>query len=101
MFECPAQLVRTRRSFNATANAIQASNHIVNLLTSHQLADALQVSITPTQKEYLLDDVVLIGSHIYQLRTGAVSLILYMFCLHICSKRIFFITLQYMPQSYE
>ena len=58
-------------------------NHVVNFLTSHQLADALQISITSSQEEHLLDDVVLIGCHVNQLRTRPVSLILYMFRLHI------------------
>ncbi len=57
-------------------------NHVVNLLTSHQLADALQISITSPQEEHLLDDVVLIGCHVNQLRTSPMSLILYMFRFH-------------------
>jgi hypothetical protein len=81
--ECATQLVRTRGTLDATADAIQSSNHIVNFLTCYQLADALQVTIAPAQKEYLLDNVMLIGCHVNQLRTSAVSLILYMFCSHI------------------
>jgi hypothetical protein len=30
----------------------------------------------------LLDDVVLVGRHVYHARTGAVSLVLNVFCLH-------------------
>ena len=82
MFECTTQLVRTRCILDTTANAIQTTNHIVNLLPSHQLTDTLQVSIAATQEKYLLDNVVLIGCHINHLRTSAVSLILYMFRFH-------------------
>ena len=58
-------------------------NHIVNLLTSHQLTNALQISIASAQEKHLLDHVVLIGCHINHLRTSAVSLILYMFRFHL------------------
>jgi hypothetical protein len=53
------------------------------MLPSHQLADALQVTITATQEEYLLDNVVLVCCDVNQLRARSVRLILYMFCLHI------------------
>jgi hypothetical protein len=40
---------------------------IVNLLSSHQLADTLQIAITTTQEKYLLDNIVLIGSNVDKL----------------------------------
>ena len=67
MFKCPTELIRAGGSLRSTSDAVQSGNHVVNLLTPHQLADALQITITPTQEEHLLDDVVFIGRHIYQL----------------------------------
>jgi hypothetical protein len=64
------------------------------MLPSHQLADALQVAITTTQEEYLLDNVVLVCCDVNQLRARSVRLILYMFCLHLSSFKI-------LVQSYE
>ena len=83
LLERPTELIGARRRLRSTTDAIQAFHHVIYFLTSHQLADALQITVTATQEEYLLDDVMLVGCYIYKLRTRAVRLILYMFCLHI------------------
>ena len=83
LLQCSAQLIRTRGALYTTADAVQAWYHVVNVLASHQLADALQVAITASQEEYLLDNIVLVCCDVNQLRARAVRLILYMFCLHI------------------
>ena len=64
------------------ADAVDLGDYIIDLLTAYQLADALEVAIAAAQEEYLLDHVVLIGSHVNQFRAGAVSLVLDMFRLH-------------------
>ena len=83
MFERTTKLIGTRGALYTTADAVQTWYHVVNVLASHQLADALQVAIAATQEEYLLDDIVLVCCDVNQLRARAVRLILYMFCLHI------------------
>lgn len=86
LFQGAAELVGTGGAFRATANAVQAEDDVVNLLASHQLADALQVAVAATKEEYLLDDVVLVGSHVNQLRTRAVRLVLYVLRFHVLSQ---------------
>ena len=76
------ELVGTRGALLTTADAIDAGDDIVDLLTTNQLADALQVAMTATQEEDLLDDVVLVGSHVDEFRTGAFCLVLYVLCFH-------------------
>ena len=77
------ELVRTRSALRAAADAVESFDHIVDLLSAHQLAHPLQIAVTAPQEEHLLDYIILIGSHIDHLRARAVSLILYMFCFHI------------------
>ena len=77
-----AKLVRTGSVLDATADAVEFLDDIVDVLAANKLADALQITVASTQKENLLDDVVFVGSHINELRARANRLILYMFCLH-------------------
>ena len=67
LFECAAQLVWAGSSFDATADAVELVDNVVNLLASHQLADALKVAIATAKEEHLLNDVVFIGCHVNQL----------------------------------
>lgn len=67
--------------FVAAADAVQLVNYIVNFLPLHQPADALQVTATASKKRNLLDAIFIVSCYIYQHRTGALCLILYM--LHI------------------
>ena len=64
LFQCTTQLIRTRSSFRSTADAIKTSDNIVNLLTTNQFANALKIAVTTTNKEYLLDYIILIGRHV-------------------------------------
>ena len=80
--QCPAQLVGARCAFCTATYAVEALDDIVNMLPTHQRADALQVSVAASKKEHLLDDVVLISSHVDELRAGAPRFILYMLCTH-------------------
>ena len=84
MLQSSAELIGARRVLRTAADTIEAADDVVDMLATYQHTNALQVAVTPTQEKYLLNDVVLVGRHVYQLRTGAASLILYMFCLHIC-----------------
>ena len=63
----PAELVWTRGTLRPATDTIQAPYHVVDFLPSHQLGDALQITITSTQEEHLLDDIMLIGRHINKL----------------------------------
>lgn len=82
LLQSSAELIGARRVLGTAADTIEAADDVVDMLATYQHTDALQVAVTPTQEEYLLDDVVLVGRHVYHTRTGAVSLILNVFCLH-------------------
>jgi len=95
LLQCSAQLVGTGGALGTTADAVQAGDDIVYTLASHQLTDALQVAIASTQKEHLLDDIVLVGCYVNELRARSVRLVLYMFCLHITLRLLILL------QNYE
>ena len=80
--QCSAELVGTRGALVSTTDAVDAGDDIVDLLTTHQLADALEVAVTAAQEEDLLDDIVLIGSYVDEFRTGAFCFVLNVFCFH-------------------
>ena len=83
MLQSSAELIGARRVLGTAADTIKATDDVVDMLAAHQHTDALQVAVTSTQEEHLLDDVVLVGRHVYHTRTGAVSLVLNVFCLHL------------------
>ena len=81
---------------DAAADAVQFVDDVVDVLSAHQLADALEVAVASAEEENLLDDVVLVGSHVDQFRACAVGLVLYVLCLHganlvyfTCSSKFF------------
>ena len=82
MLQGAAELVGAGGAFHATADTVEFFDDIVNVLAAHQLTDTLQVAVAATKEEYLLDDVVFVGSHVDHLRAGAVSLVLDMLRLH-------------------
>ncbi len=67
LLECPAELVGTGGALAATAYAVEARDDVIDMLSAHQLADALQVATASAQEEDLLDDVVLVGRHVNEL----------------------------------
>jgi hypothetical protein len=73
-------LVRATGTLHATTDAIKALDDIVDVLPTHQLADALKIAVAAAKEEYLLNDVVLVGSHVNELGARALRLILYMLC---------------------
>ena len=75
MFQRTTELIGARGAAHTAMDAIELADDIVDVLTGHQLADALQVAITASYEEDLLDNVVLIGRHIYQLRTSALCFV--------------------------
>ena len=95
LLQCSAQLVGTGGALGTTADAVQAGDDIVYTLASHQLTDALQVAIASTQEEHLLDDIVLVGCYVNELRARSVRLVLYMFCFHITLRLLILL------QNYE
>ena len=66
LLERTAELVGTGCGFIATTDAVEAGDDIVDLLTTHQFADALQVAMTATKEKDLLDDIVLVGTDVNQ-----------------------------------
>jgi hypothetical protein len=60
-------LVGARSPLSAATNPVEAIDDVVNLLTCYQSADALQVAVAATDEIYLLDDIIVIYSHIYEL----------------------------------
>lgn len=67
LLQCPAELVGTGGGLAATAYAVEARDDVVDVLSAHQLADALKVATASAEEEDLLDDVVLVGRHVYEL----------------------------------
>ena len=81
--EGTTELVGAGGALGAAADAVELTDHIVDALATDQLADALQIAIAAAQKKHLLDDVVLIGCHVDQLRACTDGFVLNMLCLHI------------------
>ena len=82
LFQSTAQLVGTRRILRAASDAVNFADDIVDVLPAHQLTDTLQVAIATTEKEDLLDDVILVCRNVNELRASSLRFVLYMFCLH-------------------
>jgi len=82
LLQGPAELVWAGGVLGTAAHAVKPLDDVVNLLSAHQLTDALQIAVAASEEENLLDDVVLVSSHVDQFRAGAVGFVLYMFCLH-------------------
>jgi hypothetical protein len=59
-------LVGTGRVLCTAAYAVNLADDIVDVLSAHQLAYALKVSVAAPKEEYLLNDVVLVGRHVYE-----------------------------------
>ena len=56
--------------------------YIIDVLSTHEQRDALQVAVASTKEEHLLDDVVFVTGHVDELRAGACGLILDVLCCH-------------------
>ena len=82
MLECLTQLIRARGELGTATDSADTRDDIVDLLSANQLAYSLQVAIATAKEEHLLDYIVLISSNVDELRTGALSLILYVLSLH-------------------
>jgi len=59
-----AQLIRARGNLIAASDAFQLVDNVVDFLSLHQSADALEVSVATAEERHILDDVVIIGSHV-------------------------------------
>lgn len=82
MLEGAAELVRAGGRLRATADAVELSDDIINMLATNEAADALQIAVASTQEKHLLDDVILVGSDINQLRASPLRLVLYVLGFH-------------------
>ena len=82
LFQRATELVGTGRALGTAADAVELADDIIDVLSAHQLADALQIAVAATQEEHLLDDVVLIDGDVNQFRARALCLVLYMFRIH-------------------
>ena len=76
LFQSAAELVGARGGLPATADAVEFADDIVNLLTHHQGADALQVAVAALDEIHLLDDIIIVSRHVNQLRASTLRLIL-------------------------
>jgi hypothetical protein len=59
-------LVGAGGALGTAADAVDLGDYIVDLLTAYQLADALEVAIAASKEEHLLNNIVLVGSHVNQ-----------------------------------
>jgi len=91
LLEGTAELVGTRGALGAASDAIELMDDIVDALTCDQLADTLKVAVAPSEEKHLLDDIILVGSHINQFRACARRFVLYMLCLHTLFISLLFI----------
>ena len=57
-------------------------NDVIDALSAHQLADALQVAVAASEEEHLLDDVVLVAGYVDELRAGTGGFVLNVSCSH-------------------
>ena len=81
-----AKLIRTTGTFRTTTDAVEFAYHIVDMLSSDQQTDTLQVAVATAKEENLLDDVMFIGCHVDHLRAGALSHVLYMLRCHLTQQ---------------
>lgn len=79
LFQCVAELVGAGGGFVAAADAAQFGDYVVDSLACDEAADALQVAVAATEERDLLDDVVVVGRHVDEHRTGALGGVLYVF----------------------
>lgn len=63
-FQRLAQLIGARGDFTAAADAVEFGYHVVDFLTCHEAADALEVSVTTAEERHILNDVVIVGCHV-------------------------------------
>jgi hypothetical protein len=83
LLKSSAELVWAGGALRTAPDTVKTLDHIVDVLSSNQRTDTLEIAVTSSKEENLLDHIVLIGSHIDQFRASASRFILYMFRLHI------------------
>lgn len=64
LFQCPAELVGARSDFVSAAYSFEFVYHVVDFLTCHEAADALEVSVAAAEEGHVLDDVVVVGGDV-------------------------------------
>ena len=74
-FQCAAELVGAGGGFAAAADAVEFRDDFVDFLANDQTADALEVSVAAAHEENLLNDIIVVNSHIDKLRAGALGFV--------------------------
>jgi hypothetical protein len=74
-----AQLIGARGNLISAAYSFQFVDYVVDFLSLHQSADALEVSVATAEERHILDDVVIIGCHVDKNRAGALGGVLEVF----------------------
>ena len=82
-FESLAQLIRTRCWTTVAADVFDSFDDILGLLSDNEFRDALKVAVATTDEIALLDDIVVVESHMNESGTSADSLIIDFFHLFI------------------
>ena len=82
MFEGAAELVGAGGRLRTASDAVELADDSIDMLAANEAANALQIAMATAQEKHLLNDVVLIGSNVDELRAGPLRLILYVFGFH-------------------
>lgn len=77
--QCLAQLIRARSDFVTAAYSFEFVYHVVDFLTCHEAADALEVSVAAAEEGHVLYDVVVVGGDVDKYGAGALGGVLEVF----------------------
>lgn len=64
LFQCLAKLIRARSNLVSAAYSFEFVYHVVDFLTCHEAADALEVSVAAAEEGHVLYDVVVVGGDV-------------------------------------
>ncbi len=64
LLQCLAKLIRARSNLVSAAYSFEFIYHVVDFLTCHEAADALEVSVAAAEEGHVLDDVVIVGGDV-------------------------------------
>ena len=64
LLQCLAKLIRARSNLVSAAYSFEFVYHVVDFLTCHEAADALEVSVAAAEEGHVLDDVVIVGGDV-------------------------------------
>lgn len=64
LLQCLAKLIRARSDFVTAAYSFEFVYYVVDFLTCHEAADALEVSVAAAEEGHVLYDVVVVGGDV-------------------------------------